>query len=64
MNSLDLFELAKNLQVASIRDRMFLKNMSDSTKRTAWVNLVKIHLLLLKLIVVKEISSWMMKVLH
>jgi hypothetical protein len=52
------------LQVVSIRDRMFLKNMSDSTKRTAWVNLVKIHLLLLKLIVVKEISSWMMKVLR
>ena len=64
MDSLDLFELAKNLQVVSIRDRMFSKNMSDSTKRAEWVNLVKIHLLLLKLIVVKEISSWMMKVLH
>jgi len=38
--------------------------MLDSTKRIAWVNLLKIHLLLLKLIVVKEISSWMMKVFH
>ena len=33
MNSLDFFELAKNLQVVSIRDPMFLKNMSDSTKK-------------------------------
>ncbi len=40
------------------------KNVFDSTKRIAWVNLLKVHFLLLKLITVKEISSWMMKAFH
>jgi len=56
--------LAKNLQVVSMKDGLSSRNMSDSTKKIAWVNLVKIHLLLIKLIVVKEISFWMMKVFH
>jgi len=64
MNSMDLFELAKNLQVALMRDGMFSKNMSISTKRTAWAILLKIHLPLLELIVVEEISSWVMKVFY
>ena len=64
MNSLDLFELAKNLQVVSMSDRLLSKNMSDSRKKIAWVILLKIHFLLLKLIVVKEVSLWLMKVFH
>ena len=63
MNSLDLFELAKNLQVVSKKGRSVSKNMFDLTKKDSMVNL-NIHLLLLRLIVVKEISLWMMKVFH
>ena len=56
MNSLDLSKLAKNLQAALNRDCVSSRKMFDSTKRIAWVNLLKIHLLLLKLVIVKEIS--------
>jgi len=40
--------------------------MMKVTKETVLANLylIKIHLLIFKLFIVKEISSWMMKILH
>jgi len=40
--------------------------MMKLTKETLLANLylMKIHLLILKLFIVKEFSSWMMKILH
>jgi hypothetical protein len=40
--------------------------MMKLTKETVLSNLylMKIHLLILKLFIVKEFSSWMMKILH
>jgi hypothetical protein len=42
------------------------KNLIKLTKETALANLylMKIHLLILELFIVNEISSWMMKILH
>jgi hypothetical protein len=42
------------------------KNVIKLTKEAALANLylMKIHLLIIKLFIIKEISSWMMKILH
>jgi hypothetical protein len=42
------------------------KNLIKLTKEAALANLylMKIHLLIIKLFIIKEISSWMMKILH
>jgi len=41
MNNVGLFELAKNLQVPLMRDGMFLKNVSNSTKKDCMGEFIK-----------------------
>jgi hypothetical protein len=61
MNNSGFHELAKKLHNLPMRDCMISKTLFHSPKKTAYVNLLKIHLLLIKLILVREISSWIMK---
>jgi len=36
-------------------------NMKDLTRKIVWLNFLSIRFLIFKLIIVREISSWMMK---
>jgi hypothetical protein len=62
MNSIDLFGLAKNLQVTLIRNSLLLKNISDTLKRTGCMNLLKIHPLAIELIILRRISSILLRI--
>jgi hypothetical protein len=61
-----LFLLAKKLHQIHLKLRMICKNMIKRSKKVVLADLylIKIHLLILKLFVGKEISSWVMKLLH
>jgi hypothetical protein len=54
--------LVEKLHLNLIKDEPIMK----VTKETVVANLylMKIHLLILKLFIIKEVSSWMMKILH